>query len=88
MSKITIKAGRVYLHYLFETQQIEGIQHTIPLIDGKYMELVLARITVLDRKLTNCSLDYQCSNGKWMGIGNGTLTECIEQIETCGWFNV
>jgi hypothetical protein len=88
VSKVTIKAGRIYLHYLFEPKQIEGVQYTVPLIDGKYIELVLARITVFDNKFTRCSLDYQCSDNKWMGIGSGTLAECIQQIETCGWFDV
>jgi hypothetical protein len=88
VSKIVIKAGRVYLYELFEPTQVEGVQFTVPLIDGKYLEIILARITVYDKKFTTCTLDYQRHNNEWMIIGEGTLEECINKIETGGWFDV
>jgi hypothetical protein len=59
-------------------------QYTIPLIDGKYFEFVIARITVYR---SNCTLDYQCSDSKWMTIDSGTLEECIEKITSSDWFD-
>jgi hypothetical protein len=88
VSRIAIKAGRVYLYTLYEPAQVEGVRFTVPLIDGKYLEIVLARITVHDKDLTDCSLDFQRHNDQWMSIAKGTLAGCIQQMETCGWFDV
>jgi hypothetical protein len=88
VSKIVIKAGRVYLYELYEPTQVEGVQFTVPLIDGKYIEMILARITVYDKQFTTCTLDYQRYNNEWMIIDEGTLEECINKIETGGWFDV
>ncbi|MDR1059921.1 MAG: hypothetical protein LBL83_01625 [Clostridiales bacterium] len=86
MSRMAIRRGRVYLYRLHELPQIEGIEYTVPLIDGKYLEIPLLRITIFDRTSTDCSLDFQRHNDQWMAIDEGTLEECIEKAEVSEWF--
>jgi hypothetical protein len=88
ISKIEVKAGRIYFYHLYEPSRPEGAVFTIPLIDGKYIEYILARITVYDKQFQNCSLDFQRHNNQWMTIDSGTWAECIEKIVTSGWYNV
>ena len=85
ISRMEIKAGRIYLYELHEVKPLlPQEQYTLPLIDGKYFEFIIARITVC---MCNCTLDYQCDNKKWMSIDRGTLEECIEKITSSGWFD-
>jgi hypothetical protein len=49
VSRLEIKAGRVYFYYYEEISQTHGIL-TKPLIDGKYLEFPFARITIYDKK--------------------------------------
>jgi len=56
------------------------------LIDGKYLEFPLARITIYDKGYRNCSLDWQSSNNQWMTIDKGSLEECIQKAELSDWF--
>ncbi|GHT12458.1 hypothetical protein FACS189426_15870 [Bacteroidia bacterium] len=83
-----VKAGRVYLFYLYEPQIPEGAILTKPLIDGKYFELVLARITVYDKYHKECTLDWQRHNNEWMTIEKGSLEECIQIAEKSDWFQI
>ena len=54
ISRMEIKAGRIYFYELHEVKPLlPQEQYTIPLIDGKYFEFIIARITVYAR---NCSL--------------------------------
>jgi hypothetical protein len=87
ISRIDVKAGRVYFYYLYEPQIPEGAVLTKSLIDGKYFEVILARITVYDKDFKNCTLDFQRHNDQWMTIDTDTLAVCIEKIETSGWFD-
>jgi hypothetical protein len=85
ISRMEIKAGRIYFYELHEVKPLlPQEQYTIPLIDGKYFEFIIARITVYAR---NCSLDFQRHNNKWMAIDSGTLEECIAKITSSGWFD-
>ncbi|MDR2423458.1 MAG: hypothetical protein LBD59_01885 [Prevotellaceae bacterium] len=85
VNRIDIKAGRIYFYELHEAATLpQGAYYTIPLIDGKWLEFVLARITIY---ISNCTLDFQRHNNQWMTIDSGTLEECIEKIESSGWFS-
>lgn len=85
--KVEIKAGRVYLYEYFEVDANSG---TIikPLIEGKYLEMPFARITIYDKQYEKCSAEYQQYNGKWFTILEGSLNNCIKYIaENEGTFN-
>ena len=85
ISRMEIKAGRIYLYELHEVKPLlPQAQYTLPLIDGKYFEFIIARITVC---ISSCSLDFQCDNNRWMTVDRGTLEECIEKITSSGWFD-
>ncbi|MDR0814325.1 MAG: hypothetical protein LBN37_01080 [Bacteroidales bacterium] len=88
VSRTLVKAGRVYLFNLYEPFRQEGDVFTKPLIDGKYFEFPLARITIYDKSAvySHCSLDWQRHTGEWITIDKGTLTECIQIAETNDWF--
>ncbi|MDR1897007.1 MAG: hypothetical protein LBR10_09490 [Prevotellaceae bacterium] len=90
VSRIQVKAGRVYLFHLYEPNAPEGTQFTVPLIDGKYLEFTLARITIYDKSKSfcNCSLDWQRPNNEWMTVDSGSLAECIQIAEKSDWFQV
>jgi hypothetical protein len=88
VSRVQVKAGRVYLYNLFEPSIPEGVILTKPLIDGKYFEFVLARITINDKSHKNCTLDWQRPNDEWMTIDKGSLEECIQITEKSDWFEV
>ena len=87
VSRIEIRAGRVYLYHLCEQMMTEGVIFTVPLIDGKYIEFPYARITIYNPAYSNCSLDWQSSDNKWMTLAEGSLEECIQKVELSDWFN-
>jgi hypothetical protein len=89
LSRIVIKAGRVYVYKLFEPAPItsEGVTFTQPLIDGKYLEFPYLRITLYNRTYTDCTLDLQRYNKEWMVIHEGTLEECLVEAEESEWFD-
>ena len=81
VTRVDMRANRIYLYELFEQVRPEGVTYTKPLIDGKYLEFPYARITLLDAQGANCATDYQRHNNQWMTIYTGTLSECIASIE-------
>ncbi|MDR2564057.1 MAG: hypothetical protein LBC98_08985 [Prevotellaceae bacterium] len=84
VNRVEIKAGRIYFYELIEAKPLpQGAHYIVPLIDGKWLEFILARITIY---ISNCTLDFQRHNNQWMTIDSGTLEECIEKIENGGWF--
>jgi hypothetical protein len=89
LSRIAIKAGRVYVYKLFEPEPIEaeGVEFARPLIDGKYLEFPYLRITLFNRTYTDCNLDLQRYNDKWMTIDSGSLEECLAKAEESEWFD-
>ena len=89
LSRIAIRAGRIYVYKLFEPEPIEteGVAFTQPLIDGKYLEFTYLRITLYNRTYTDCSLDLQRYNNEWMTIDQGTLEECLVKAEESEWFD-
>ena len=86
VSRIEIRAGRVYLYKLCEQIFTEGVIYTVPLIDGKYLEFPYARITMYYPAYKDCSLDWQRCNEKWITLDEGTLEECIQKAEQSDWF--
>ena len=86
VSRIEIKAGRVYLYHLYEPTITKGAIFTVPLIDGKYLEFPYARITMYFPLYQDCSLDWLRHNNKWMTLAEGSLEECIQQAEQSDWF--
>ena len=85
VSRIEIRAGRVYLYSLYEQFRMEGVTYSVPLIDGKYLEFISARITLYDKAYRDCSLDWQRHNNQWMTLETGSLEECIQEAEINDW---
>ena len=81
VSRIEMRANRIYLYELVEQFNPEGAIFTQPLIDDKYFEFPYARITLLDIQGENCTTDFQRHNNQWMTLYSGTLAECITNIE-------
>ena len=80
VSRLELKAGRVYFYYYHEVSQTHGTL-TKPLIEGKYFEFPFARITIQDEKSDQCSAAYQRHTNKWFTLKEGTLGECLNYIE-------
>ena len=81
VSKIEMRANRIYLYELIEQFEQEGAVYIKPLIDGKYLEYPYARLTLLDTQDKKCTADFQRHNNQWMTLYTGTLSECISSIE-------
>jgi hypothetical protein len=83
VNRFEVKAGRVYLYHLVEQFGWDNpeARFIIPLIEGKYAEFPLARITMYDQKYEKCTVDWQRHNGQWIVLHEGTLAECLEFIE-------
>ena len=81
VSKIDMRANRIYMHELVEQFMPEGTVLIKPLIDGKYLEYPYARITFNDTQGNNCTADYQRHTGQWMTMHTGSLEECINNVE-------
>jgi hypothetical protein len=87
VSRIDMRGNRVYLYHLVEPFRIEGVTFTKPLIDDNYFEFPYARITLLKADATNCTVDWQRHNDQWISLYEGTLDECLNNIENDnGWF--
>jgi len=88
VSRIEIKAGRVYLYHLVEQFYTEGAEFIKPLIAGKYAEFPLGRITFYDTKGDKCTADWQRHSGQWITLYEGNLENCIKFMdqEGCTWF--
>jgi hypothetical protein len=86
--RLAIRSGRVYLYTLFEPSHTEGAIFTVPLIEGKYIEDPLGRLTLYDNKGEKCTADWQRHNGQWMTLYEGSLLDCISFMEQEGanWF--
>lgn len=86
VSRIDLKAGRVYLYELVEQFKPEGAVLIKPLIDGKYLEFPLGRITLYDSKGEKSTADWQRHNDQWMTLYEGNLVDCLKFIEEGAWF--
>ena len=81
VSRLEMRANRIYLYELVEQHNTEGAIFIKPLIDGKYLEYPYARIILQDDQGNNCSVDWQRHNNQWITLYSGTLPECIKNIE-------
>jgi len=81
VSRVEMRANRIYLYELAEQDNAEGAVFIKPLIEGKYLEYPYARITLQDGQGNNCSVDWQRHNNQWITLYSGTLPECIKNIE-------
>ena len=81
VSRLEMRANRIYLYELVEQRNAKGAIFIKPLIDGKYLEYPYARITLQDNQGNNCSVDWQRHNNQWITLYSGTLPECIKNIE-------
>lgn len=87
VSRVEMRANRIYLYELIEQFKPEGAVFMKPLIDDKYLEFPYARITMLDSKGDVCTADWQRHNNQWISLFEGTLKECLESIENDNnWF--
>ena len=80
VSRIELKAGRVYFYYYEEVSQTNGTLIK-PLIEGKYLEFPFARLTIYDKTSEQSSTEYQRHNNKWFTLKEGTIGECLNYIE-------
>jgi hypothetical protein len=89
VSRIDIRAGRIYLFHLVE-QYIpdnRSINNAELLIDGKYLELPMARITLYDTEGSHCTADWLRHTGQWYELHKGSLKDCLAFIEgNSQWF--
>jgi hypothetical protein len=81
--RFEIKAGRIYLYCLHEQFGWDNpeVQFKKPLIDGKYAEFTMARITLFDVRGEKCEAGFQRHTGQWLNLYEGDLTECLAFIE-------
>jgi hypothetical protein len=86
--RLAVKAGRVYLYTLFEPRHTDGATYTVPLIEGKYVEYPLGRLTLYDVKGEKCTADWQRHNEQWMPLHKGSLSDCLSFMDQDGssWF--
>jgi hypothetical protein len=83
VNRIEVRAGRIYLYYLVEPFVLKGekVRWIKPLIEGKYLEFPLARITLFDKKGDRCTADWQRHTGQWISFHRGSLNECLKFIQ-------
>ena len=87
VSRVVMRGNRIYLYELVEQFASEGAIFIRPLIDGKYLEYPYARITINDMEGKNCTADWQRHNNQWIPLYEGTLDECLMNIEKdTAWF--
>ncbi|HWO95140.1 hypothetical protein [Paenibacillus ehimensis] len=81
--RVDIKAGRIYLYRLHEQFGWDkpDVQFIKPLIDGKYAEFPMARITLYDAAGDKCEADWQRHTGRWINLFTGNITESLSFIE-------
>ncbi|RXZ79440.1 hypothetical protein EBB07_22955 [Paenibacillaceae bacterium] len=81
--RFEIKAGRIYLYRLHEQFGWNNpeVQFIKPLIDGKYVEFPMARITLFDVRGEKCEAAFQRHTGQWASLYEGDITGCLYFIE-------
>ena len=87
VSRVAMRGNRVYLYEMVEQFRPEGSIFIRSLIDGKYLEYPYARITINDPGAKSCTADWQRHNNQWISLYEGTLAECLMDIENdTAWF--
>jgi len=83
VNRTEIKAGRIYLyrlHVQFGWDKPD-VQFIKPLIDGKYAEFPMARITLYDTEGNRCEADYQRHTGQWIHLYEGDI-KVLHDVKT------
>jgi len=62
VSRVEMRANRIYLYELVEQRNAESAIFIKPLIGGKYLEYLYARITLQDNQGNNYTVDWQRHN--------------------------
>jgi hypothetical protein len=52
-----------------------------PLIDGRYTEFPMARITLFDSRGDQCEVNWQRHTGQWLNVFEGNIGSCLAFIE-------
>lgn len=87
VSRLDVRAGRVYFYEFVEQFIPDGCIVLKPLIEGKYLEMPFGRLTLYDPKGDRCTADWQRHNNQWMTMYEGNLENCIIHINQKGsWF--
>lgn len=87
VSRVAMRSNRIYMYELIEPEIPEGAKLIKPLIEGKYLEIMYARITLHDNEGKRCTLECQRYNDQWMPLYSGALMQCLNVIENDdGWF--
>lgn len=87
VSRIEVKAGRIYFYELVEQFIPEGCIMLKPLIEGKYLEMPCGRVTLYDSNGDKCTADWQRHNNQWISMHEGNLEDCIIHMNQEGsWF--
>lgn len=83
VSRIEIKGGRIYLFRLHEQFGWDkpDVQFIKPLIEGRYAEFLLARITLFDKHGEKCEAGWQRHTGQWINLFKGDMIGCLVFIE-------
>ena len=83
VNRIEVRAGRIYIYYLVEPFIPKGqkVRWIKPLIEGKYLEFPLGRITLYDKRGDRCTSDRQRHTGQWISLHRGSLNECLKFIQ-------
>ncbi|MNC24297.1 hypothetical protein D3C75_723500 [compost metagenome] len=87
--RFEVKAGRIYLYRLHEQFGWDNpeVQFRKPLIEGKYAEFPMARITLFDVRGGQCETAFQRHTGEWVNLYGSDITECLSFIaENEQWF--
>ena len=87
--RFEVKAGRIYLYSLHEQFGWDNPEARFvkPLIEDKYAEFLMARITLFDVRGEQCEAAFQRHTGQWVSLFEGSVTECLSFIdENDQWF--
>lgn len=81
--RFEVRAGRIHLYHLREHYGWDkpDFQFIEPLIEGKYTESLLARITLFDTGGNLCEAAYKRHTGGWVSVHEGSITSCLDFIE-------
>ncbi|MBT2289052.1 hypothetical protein J7E73_07875 [Paenibacillus albidus] len=79
--RFEIKAGRIYLYGLHEQFGWDNpeAQFKKPLIDEKYAESPMARITLYDVRGEKCEAGFQRHTGQWISLCEGMSWQSLRK---------